>query len=299
MIVDHDTNTVYLAEGIHHYMPLAINLQKALHQEGIDPHFLRHTESRKHVWVRDFMPIQLSPDRFLQYRYSPDYLKNDPDYIPKYETICRSLHLKCKKTDLVIDGGNVVKLQDKVIMTDKVLKENPGYSELDLISRLEKDLECAVCLIPWDRYEIFGHADGMVRPLDSGDLLVNNYVDFDKSLRERLLSKLKAHGFHIEELHYDLPRPSKQSWAYLNFLQVKNRIFVPILGLPEDALALRQLQALYPGHQVIPVLGCQDLVRDGGALNCVSWTVREEREQTIDLTQPQSGIVSADKYRDS
>lgn len=274
MITDQETNTVYLADGIRHYMPLAHNLLEALYREKVDMHFLRHTESLKHVWARDYMPIQLDMDRFLLYRYSPDYLKNDPDYIPRYETIARGLHLKCRKTDLVIDGGNVVKLKDKIVMTDKVLKENPQYTERDLKSRLEADLECDVCLIPWDRYEIFGHADGMVRPIDGNDILLNNYVDFDKSLRKRLLAKLHDHAFHVEELHYDLPRPSKQSWAYLNFLQLKNLIFVPALGLPEDPLALKQLQEFYPGYKVIPVPGCQDLVRDGGALNCVSWTVK-------------------------
>lgn len=274
MITDQATNTVYLADGICHYMPLAHNLLEALYREKVDMHFLRHTESRKHVWARDYMPIQLDTDRFLQYRYSPDYLKNDPAYIPRYETIARGLHLKCQKTDLIIDGGNIVKLKDKVIMTDKVLKENPQYTERDLKARLEADLECEVCLIPWDRYEIFGHADGMVRSIDGNDILLNNYVDFDKSLRERLLAKLHDYGFHVEELHYDLPRPSKQSWASLNFLQVKNLIFVPALGLPEDPLALQQLQEFYPGYKVIPVPGCQDLVRDGGALNCVSWTVK-------------------------
>lgn len=290
MINDQETNTVYLADGIRHYMPLAHNLLETLYREGIDMRFLRHTESRKHVWARDYMPIQLDTDRFLQYRYSPDYLKNDPAYIPRYETITRGLHLKCKKTDLVLDGGNVVKLKDKVIMTDKVLKENPGYTERTLKSRLEADLECEVCLIPWDRYEIFGHADGMVRPIDGNDILLNNYVDFDKSLRKRLLAKLHDHGFHVEELHYDLPRPSKQSWAYLNFLQLKNLIFVPALGIPEDALALKQLRAFYPGYKVIPVPGSQDLVRDGGALNCVSWTI---------LNQQKNDSFSCDRYRGS
>ena len=280
MITDKETNTVYFADGIRHYMPLAHNLLEALYREGIDMHFLRHTESRKHVWARDYMPIQLDTDRFLQHRYFPDYLKNDPTYIPRYETIARGLHLKCKKTDLIIDGGNVVKLKDKVVMTDKVLKENPQYTERDLKVRLEADLECEVCLIPWDRYEIFGHADGMVRPIGGNDILLNNYVDFDKSLRERLLAKLHEYGFHIEELHYDLPRPSKQSWAYLNFLQVKNLIFVPALGLPEDALALKQLQKFYTACRIIPVPGCQDLVRDGGALNCVSWTMKTDEEIT-------------------
>ena len=284
MIIDSETNTVYLADGLRHYMPMAINLLEALYREGIDTCFLRHTESRKHVWVRDFMPIQISPDRYLQYRYSPDYLKKDPDYIPQYETISRGLRLKCKKTDLIIDGGNVVRLPDRVIMTDKVVKENPLYTEHDLIQKLENDLECRVCLIPRDPYDIFGHADGMVRPLAPDTVLLNNYVNVDKPLRERLLKALRAHGLHVEELHYDLPRPSKQSWAYLNYLQVKNLIFVPALGLPEDALALKQLREFFPEYKIIPVPGCQDLARDGGALNCVSWTIMNNKQKTLNKT---------------
>ena len=295
MIIDNETNTVYLADGLRHYMPLAINLLEALYREGIDTFFVRHTESRKHVWVRDFMPIQIGPGRYLQYRYSPDYLKKDPDYIPPYETISRGLRLKCKKTDLIIDGGNVVRLPDRVIMTYKVVKENP-FTERYLTYRMEKELECEVCLIPRDPYDIFGHADGMVRPIAPGTVLLNNYVNVDKSLRERLLKALTAHGLHVEELHYDLPRPSKQSWAYLNYLQVKNRIFVPVLGLPEDALALKQLRDFFPGHKVIPVPGCQDLVRDGGALNCVSWTVKK-KEDSMDGNRYKSDTLSSDNYR--
>ena len=284
MIIDSETNTVYLADGLRHYMPMVINLLEALYREGIDTYFLRHTESRKHVWVRDFMPIHIAPDRYLQYRYSPDYLKKDPDYIPQYETISRGLRLKCKKTDLIIDGGNVVRLPDRVIMTDKVVKENPSYTEHDLIQKLENDLECRVCLIPRDPYDIFGHADGMVRPITPDTVLLNNYVNVDKSLREKLLQALRAHGFHVEELHYDLPRPSKQSWAYLNYLPVKNLIFVPALALPEDALALKQLREFFPECKVIPVPGCQDLVRDGGALNCVSWTIKTNKQKTQNKT---------------
>ncbi|MBR5256836.1 MAG: agmatine deiminase family protein [Bacteroidales bacterium] len=274
MINDNQTNVVYLAEGIRHYMPLAKNLLEALYQEHIDTHFICHTDSIKHVWARDYMPIQLDEKRFLQYKYDPDYLKKAQDYIPPYETICRGLHLKCKKTDLVIDGGNVVKCGNRIIMTDKVLKENPAYTEQQLIKRLENEFECEVCLIPWDRYEFYGHSDGMVRFIDGDDVLLNNYVDIDRSLRDRILRKFHAHGFNVEELHYDLPRPSKQSWAYLNFLQVSNHIFVPGLGIREDALALEQIQAHYPNHKVIRIPDCQNLVRDGGALNCISWTIK-------------------------
>ena len=86
MITDKETNTVYLADGIRHYMPLAHNLLEALYREGIDMHFLRHTESRKHVWARDYMPIQLEENKLVQYVYNPDYLKSAPEYIPPYQT---------------------------------------------------------------------------------------------------------------------------------------------------------------------------------------------------------------------
>lgn len=275
MICDYQTNKVYLAEGIKGYPKVAENLLYALYKEGIETEYLPHSKSKKHVWARDYMPIQLEEGRFLKYVYRPDYLKNDKDYIPNYAGMIRKLGLNCKPTSLVIDGGNVVKWDDAVIMTDKVLKENPGYDEYGLRFRLEELFETDVVFIPWDRYEMFGHADGMVRFIDRRTVLLNNYSDFDRSLRERILRALDGH-FEVKELQYDTPRCSNYSWAYLNFLQVAGRIFVPGLGIAEDQLAVQQIQRFYPEHKVMLVPDCLELVRDGGALNCVTWTICED-----------------------
>lgn len=275
MICDYQTNKVYLAEGIKGYPKVAENLLMALCDEGIDTDYLPQTKSKKHVWARDYMPIQLEEGRFLKYVYRPDYLKNDKDYIPNYAGMIRKLELNCKPTSLVIDGGNVVKWDDAVIMTDKVLKENPGYDEYGLRFRLEEMFETDVVFIPWDRYEMFGHADGMVRFIDRRTVLLNNYSDFDRSLRERIIRALDGH-FEVKELQYDTPRCSNYSWAYLNFLQVAGRIFVPGLGIAEDQLAVQQIQRFYPEHKVMLVPDCLELVRDGGALNCVTWTICED-----------------------
>lgn len=275
MICDYQTNKVYLAEGIKGYPRLAENLLNALYKEGIETEYLPYSKSKKHVWARDYMPIQLEEGRFLKYVYRPDYLKNDKDYIPNYAGMIRKLGLNCKPTSLVIDGGNVVKWDDAVIMTDKVLKENPGYDEYGLRFRLEEMFETDVVFIPWDRYEMFGHADGMVRFIDRRTVLLNNYLDFDRSLRERIIRALDGH-FEVKELQYDTPRCSKYSWAYLNFLQVAGRIFVPGLGIAEDRLAVQQIQRFYPEHKVMLVPNCLELVRDGGALNCVTWTICED-----------------------
>ena len=275
MICNYQTNKVYLAEGIKGYPKVAENLLYALYKEGIETEYLPHSKSKKHVWARDYMPIQLEEGRFLKYVYRPDYLKNDKDYIPNYAGMIRKLGLNCKPTSLVIDGGNVVKWDDAVIMTDKVLKENPGYDEYGLRFRLEELFETDVVFIPWDRYEMFGHADGMVRFIDRRTVLLNNYSDFDRSLRERIIRALDGH-FEVKELQYDTPRCSKYSWAYLNFLQVAGRIFVPGLGIAEDRLAVQQIQRFYPEHKVMLVPDCLELVRDGGALNCVTWTICED-----------------------
>lgn len=275
MICDYQTNKVYLAEGIKGYPKVAENLLYALYKEGIETEYLPHSKSKKHVWARDYMPIQLEEGRFLKYVYRPDYLKNNKDYIPNYAGMIRKLGLNCKPTSLVIDGGNVVKWDDAVIMTDKVLKENPGYDEYGLRFRLEELFETDVVFIPWDRYEMFGHADGMVRFIDRRTVLLNNYSDFDRSLRERIIRALDGH-FEVKELQYDTPRCSKYSWAYLNFLQVAGRIFVPGLGIAEDRLAVQQIQRFYPEHKVMLVPDCLELVRDGGALNCVTWTICED-----------------------
>ena len=275
MICDYQTNKVYLAEGIKGYQKVAEGLLRVLYDEGIESDYLPFSASKKHVWARDYMPVQVGAEEFVKYVYRPDYLKEDPEYIPRYGAMVKRLGLPCRETRLVMDGGNVVKGEDAVIMTDKVLRENAMFREDAVVGRLEKLFECRVCLIPWDRYEMFGHADGMVRFIDRRTVLLNNYVDFDPGLRKRLLEALKWQGFAVEELHYDKPRCSKYSWAYLNFLQVAGRIFVPGLGIEEDGMAVEQIQAFYPDHKVVLVPNCLELVRDGGALNCVTWNILE------------------------
>lgn len=276
MIKDCETNMVYLAEGLKHYPKVHANLTSAIQDAHIAISFLPGTASKKHVWARDFMPILLEKDKFLQYTYSPDYLKDEPEYIPDYPGICSQLNLGCTTTEIVLDGGNVIKCDDKVIMTNKIFQENPHYDSNSLIKELEELLQAEIIIIPWDKYEPYGHADGMVRYIDGNRVLLNNYINFDPYLRKRLLSALTPH-FVIEELDYGCTKVSKTSWAYINFLQTESCIFVPGLNNPKDNLALEQIQHHYPGYKVRQIEGCEELVRDGGALNCISWNILTQR----------------------
>ena len=225
----------------------------------------------KDYWVRDFMPIQISDSKYIQYRYNPDYLQNDNDHITNPTSCCKQLKIETVETNIVIDGGNVIKCSNAIIMTHKIFVENPSYSKIALINKLEKLFETEIIIIPWDKCEPYGHADGMVRFINGNKILLNNYIDFDKKLRKKLINVLSPR-FDIVELHYDVPKKSNFSWVYINFLQVNNLILLPAMGIDEDMQALRLFKGIFdtPVEQV----NVAKIVGKGGALNCISWNIR-------------------------
>ena len=74
MILDSQTNKVYLAEGLMFYHPLVSQLISEFISVDVEFHWLPRTKKMENIWVRNYMPIQLEKDLFLQYRYDPDYI---------------------------------------------------------------------------------------------------------------------------------------------------------------------------------------------------------------------------------
>ena len=216
------------------------------------------------------MPIQVSRVRFIQFRYEPDYLMESPEYKPDVHCVLNQLGIDVCCSPINLDGGNIISCGDKVIMTDKIFQENPQYSHNRLIEELTELLEAEPILIPWDIFEEYGHADGMVRYMGDDNVLLNNYWDFDKALRKRLLATLKPH-FKITELHYG--SFTDNSWAYFNFLHVGQHIFVPMIGDKLGETAFRQIADAYPKCQCHPVPNFESIVNEGGALNCTTWNI--------------------------
>ena len=62
----------------------------------------------------------------IRYDYHPNYLNNDQDktFITDPIKALRSMSIKTIKTDIIIDGGNVIKYPNAIILTDKVVKKN-------------------------------------------------------------------------------------------------------------------------------------------------------------------------------
>jgi agmatine/peptidylarginine deiminase len=272
MITNFETNKVYLAKGMtsDNYIDATGHLLGALHNHKIHWSFLPLTTSTLHIWTRDYMPVQVSKQKFVRFNYSPDYLKNNPEYKPDTSAILSELKVKVIDSDIIIDGGNVISCGDKVIMTDKIFRENPRYDHNGLIDTLSHLLEAEIVLIPEDYYDEYGHADGMVRFIGEDCVLLNNYCDFDKALQKKLLTALNPH-FDIAELHYGAY--TDKSWAYINFLQVGQHIFIPMMNDKLGEMAFRQIADAFPQCKCHPIHHCENIVRDGGALNCSTWNI--------------------------
>ena len=267
-LTDIDSNIVYFSEWIKDFSCYDVIIEKLTKHE-IRYDLLPHTRD---YWVRDFMPIQIASSEFIQYKYNPNYLQKDQYYITNPDKCCKYLGISTKKIDVVLDGGNIVKCSDCIIMTDKVFIENRHLTKIQLIDILEDSFRNEVVFIPWDRYEKYGHTDGMVRFIENKKILLNNYTNFDKSLRNRIITELQ-NKFEIIELKYSVPRLYSYSWAYINYLQVGKFIFLPALGIPEDQQAYEQFSTIFSDYQIEKV-NVAEIVKLGGALNCISWNIK-------------------------
>ena len=237
------------------------------------------------IWVRDFMPFQRRDEEFVIYRYNPDYLQGKNS---RYITNCRDAFLECggsevlssiicHHTNLIIDGGNIIKCKDKngidcVIITTKVLYENPSLSHHEILLQLDEIFNAEVILIPWDINEKYGHADGMVRSLSPGRLLLNCYSEMDKRFGT-VLKKVLAGRFELHELQYG-KKYRDNSWCHINYLELRNSVLVPVANIASDRIALQQIESI-TGKRCIPI-SMASVVAEGGAMHCISWTMNTQ-----------------------
>ncbi len=279
MITDNHTNTVYFSGLLPEKCPiLNAHLTESLRQHGVSYAYLSGT---KDIWCRDFMPIQIEEDRFVFYKYTPNYLQDkkwlrfqtDPLVVFNNEANKLLPYLdKSIAIDLIVDGGNVVKCGDTIVMTEKFFVENKDKTRSEVERILRDAFQCDIIFLPWDKNEIFGHSDGIVHYAGHNKVLLTNYNDISPYYYCRFRKALEKR-FEVISLQYHAKRKHARSWAYINFLQVGNLILVPQLGLEEDKQALEQIGNALPDCEMVGVPALE-AVRKGGALNCISWNIK-------------------------
>lgn len=278
MIHDSETNFLYLADSLRKekYSAFLDRFENVLKKYSIPYNFLSDT---KDIWAVDYMPVQISADKFVQFHYNPDYLQSKTQLktISNVDSICKSIKLTPTKSKLVVDGGNVTRTTDKVIMCDKVFNENKSVSEKELIKQLKDTFEIDnLFFVPWDKYDITGHADGMVRFVDNDTVLINDYSkekpEFQRAFRMSL-NNARLDWIELPYNPYDNKPKTSAEGIYLNYLQMKQAVIIPTFKRKDDDKAVKILEQVFKG-QTIATVDSNEIAKGGGILNCITWNIK-------------------------
>jgi len=225
------------------------------------------------------MPIQAETNKFIQFKFEPDYLQGK-QWI-KYQTnpkiVCDSLGIIPLEVPIKLDGGNVIKGNNWIIMTDKIISENNQYSKAELIAQLEQIFNCKIIIIPKEPGEMTGHADGIVRHYADDTVLINSYKGSGlENYQERLQNSLSQAGLKTIKIPNDSAnniRADDATGLYINFLQMENLIIIPTYESKTDKLVVELFEKLYPSIQILTINSIE-VARMGGVLNCISWNIK-------------------------
>ncbi len=295
-IQDWDTDFVYISDMLKQVYPQFYSrLCDKFTEMGIPFGELVGT---KDIWCRDYMPIQIVRNKFIGYKYNPDYLNSDD---LAYPHISQFAHLKCHdiiteqnevwhkngfqynllSSDIVLDGGNAVVAGKYIILTDKIFAENNCFT-LDQKQKLLDKIESLFGLKPitlsWTSSEEdpYGHSDGMVKPLpptvQENAVLISPLF---KNEKEKLSKELGLY-LNIKEIVFDVRGKDfeRYAWAYINFLQVGNKILVPSFGLPCENSILSQIRQFFP-ECIVDTIEMREIANQGGALHCITWNIKK------------------------
>lgn len=283
MITDQQTNTVYFSDELQKENTEQFNeLCSIIKEYGYTVKTLSNT---KDFYCRDYMPVQVAKDDFVQFVFRPTaYLTKK-----EYRYITDPLHVNLKNdlpkprySSILLDGGNVIKGYDKVIVTERVIKDNKYQfpNDTSIIKRFESDLKSEVIVIPEYPDEKTGHADGLIRFIDNKRVFINDTNDEpQKRWLEDFLKVLKE--VNLSPIEFPCLLEDNQETAdglYINFLQVGNLIIVPQFGgeyEEGDAKAIKVLEKVFgQTHEIVPHKS-NWIAKYGGVLNCSSWTILE------------------------
>ncbi|MBL7812703.1 MAG: agmatine deiminase family protein [Bacteroidetes bacterium] len=255
------------------------SLLDVLDPVGIPYGWIKGTQS---IWARDYMPVEVREGVYVQFRYDPSYLNKYPQ--DRLDAIAGVDYLQALDPEaqiwvvpLKLDGGNVVMNQNLAIVSERVFTENAHVPGTRVAKILMEYLDREVVFIPVQSRDEIGHADGLVRFMDESKVLISDYNTADHSYREKLKSKLNRYGLKVHTLPYnpyDNHTWLDASGTYLNYLELPDAILFPEFGghlSVCDAAARRELEDHFP-HKRILAVPCTPLAKEGGILNCISWT---------------------------
>jgi len=249
----------------------ADSLFTAFDEYKIPYNFIKNTND---IWIRDFMPVKTKSKRYVSFRYEPWYLEKHQHLRTGYRKnkINDKFPLPIVYSKRNLDGGNVVFSPDKnkVIISRRVFEENYN-NEKEIVHELERLLEAQVIIIPSlpKKEDMTGHADGMVRFVDEKHVIGNKTGD---EFEDEIKTALKKYDIEVIDFPFHDPKDPDGISAigcYLNLLETKDHIFLPVFGIDMDYKAIVKSKEIF--NKIVIPININEIAKKGGGLNCISW----------------------------
>ncbi len=274
MIPDWEKNNVFVSALLEKWYKR--EFQAISHHLSTNSNDVRLIEQTRDIWARDYMPIQVTENKYIQFRYEPRYLKG----LKKYQTTPAEIKLlheyNIKTSNINLDGGNVVCSSDKVILTERVYQENKSLSESEIHTELEILFEAEVFFVPDIESDMTGHVDGHLRFINDNTIIVNQLKDEDKDWVKGFERMIQKSNLNVVEMPWYIDKKDKGKksaiGSYLNYLQIKGLILFPIFqeGIEIDQKCLSIIKKTLPNLKVEPV-NINKIGKEGGLMNCITW----------------------------
>ena len=269
---------VYLSELLKERFPDSCDrLIQILEKHNVKYSFLKGT---KDIWCRDYMPVQTESGKLIQFKYEPSYLKGKKEWEESRtdgKEVCALNGIEAQQSDINLDGGNVLICNGRAIISDRIFSENPDRDKDELTKELSRLLECEIIIIPSQKSDMTGHADGMIRFVNKNTILGNKLADEFKNWQTPMQKVIKKYDLQYIDMPFFTEKDSKHPLSaigiYVNYLEVNNLIVLPIFNRDEDNQAIDILKTAFP-DKVIETINYDEVAKEGGLLNCTTWVIR-------------------------
>lgn len=241
-------------------------------------------------WTRDYAPVKIFNKKtktfeliaFKYYKASPvdeSLYKIGVRFMDEIQDkIAGVLKLKLKRSDLLMEGGNMLSDGNgTVYFSTKILENNPGKTKAQIESELSNlglaDKFVWLTALPGS-IEPTGHVDLVMRFIAPNKVVVPSSKDA-KTQRalNKIVKELEATGLSVERLEMSSNvivtiTDKKTIESHLNALPFGSSILIPKYGTDYDEEAKLYYQGL--GFNVIFVTG--ETMKQSGSVHCMTFT---------------------------
>lgn len=250
---------------------------------GKVPEDILLVDNVRDIWMRDFTTVNpIKPVQFI-YTWASMSEKQSKAVQKSFSRFAVRYQIQRAKTDLMIDGGNLVDdYAGRVITTTRFMEDNElSYDEAKQELKMVLGAKEVAILEPDE--EVLAHSDGMVSWVDKNTLLVNDYSK-TPSFRTTVMDELKTSfpSAKIVEVPVEYKTNPKGQWdgfesacgVNLNATVTHNNIYVPTFNMPHDQKALSIIKQ-NTSKKVIPI-NAESVCPMGGSVRCLTWQVAGE-----------------------